>query len=87
MLETEVAVADASDAEVVCECALWVCVEGPLAEVDLELFPSLSSSSSQSTGRSTELEVLLAKMPPVAPEASITDNAVTLEVQETTCKA
>ena len=88
-LATEVEVADASVTVVVCVCVLWACVEDPLVELDVadwEAFASLSSSSLQSIGRSTALEVLLAKMPPVAPEASITDNAVTLEVQETTYK-
>ena len=77
---SEVRVVEASDA-----------VEAELVDVKVEvevLLPlptgSLSSLSSQSMGKATELEMLLEKMPPVTPVASITANAVVLVVQEST---
>ncbi len=52
----------------------------------LSLVSSLSSSPSQSIGRSTEFFVLLEAIPPVAPDALITESAVALDVQEMICE-
>ena len=91
VLVAPVAVAETSIVDEVSDvavewCALCVCVEDAAVEdiVLLLLTGSLSSSSLQSKGRSTVLDVLLAKMPPVAPEALMIAAAVALDVQDRT---